>query len=84
MSIQLEIPDTITMAMRVPDAERKDRLLTELALALYAQGILSFGKARQLAGMGKYEFGRLLGERVIVRHYTQEEFKDDLSYARGK
>lgn len=73
MSIQLEIPDTITMAMRLPDAERKDRLLTELALALYAQGILSFGKARQL-----------LGKRLIVRHYSQEEFEDDLSYARGK
>ncbi|MBU4224990.1 MAG: UPF0175 family protein, partial [Chloroflexi bacterium] len=45
---------------------------------------LSFGKARELAGMGKYEFGRLLGERGIPRHYGREELEDDLAYARGE
>lgn len=35
----------------------------ELAIALYSQELLSFGKARELAQMGKYEFGQLLGER---------------------
>jgi predicted HTH domain antitoxin len=57
--------------------------LEELAVALYVQGILSFGKARELASMGKYEFGRLLGERGIPRHYSREELEDDLTYARS-
>jgi predicted HTH domain antitoxin len=34
--------------------------------------------------MGKHEFGRLLGERGIVRHYGREELEDDLKYARGE
>jgi predicted HTH domain antitoxin len=59
-------------------------LLKELAVALYAHGLLSFGKARELAGMGKYEFGRLLGERGAPRHYGREELEDDLAYARGE
>ena len=53
MSIYLEIPDTVAQAMRLPDSERKQRLMTELAVSLYAQRILSFGKARQLAEMSK-------------------------------
>ena len=59
-------------------------LLIELAIALYTQDLLSFGKAWELAGMGKYEFGLLLGARGVQRHYTAEELTEDLTYARGK
>ncbi len=83
MSIQLEIPDSIAQAMRLPAVERKRQLLLELAITLYAQGILSFGKARELAGLGKYEFGLLLGRRAIPRHYGEDELRDDVKYARS-
>lgn len=81
MSIQLEIPDAVAQAMRVPRSEQKQQLLIELAVALYARDILSFGKARDLTGLGKYEFGLLLGRRNIPRHYGPEELQDDLTYA---
>jgi predicted HTH domain antitoxin len=84
MAVRLEIPDAVVQAMRLPEQERASRLLEELALALYAQGILSFGKARELAGLDKYEFGKLLGERSIPRHYTAEELQDDVNYASGE
>ncbi|MBI2330811.1 MAG: UPF0175 family protein [Chloroflexi bacterium] len=83
MTIHLEIPDAVAEAMRLPGGERQQRLLIELAVSLYAQGILSFGKARQLCDMTKYEFGILLGKRGIPRHYSREDFQDDLAYARG-
>ncbi len=82
MSIQLEIPDSIVEAMRLARQDQKQQLLLELALALYARGILSFGKARELAGLSRYEFGLLLGKRSVPRHYTAEDLQDDLSYAR--
>ena len=46
--------------------------------------MLSFGKARELAGMSKQEFGQLLGDRRIERHYGPEELEEDLRYARGE
>ncbi len=82
MSIQLEIPDSIVEAMRLARQDQKQQLLLELVLALYARGILSFGKARELAGLSQYEFGLLLGKRVVPRHYTAEDLQDDVSYAR--
>ena len=81
MAIHLEIPDAVAQAMRLPAGEQERRVLVELAVTLYAQGILSFGKSRQLIGLSKYEFGMLLGRPGIPRHYTEEELKDDLDYA---
>jgi predicted HTH domain antitoxin len=84
MGLQLHIPDSVTQSIRLPEERMAQELLKELAIALYAHGFLSLGKARELAGMGKYEFGQLLGERGIPRHYGREELEDDLAYARGE
>jgi len=83
MSLQLNIPDSVLQAIRLPEERIAQDLLIELALALYAQGSLSFGKARELAGMDKYAFGQLLGQRGIARHYGLEELDDDLAYERA-
>jgi predicted HTH domain antitoxin len=84
MDVELHIPDSVVQAMRLPEERISRELLVELAVALYRQGILSFGKARELADMGKFEFGQLLGKRSVLRHYGQEELEDDLKYARGQ
>ena len=65
MTLHLEIPEGVTQAIRLPEERMKPVLLAELALALYSQGFLSFGKARELAAMSKYEFGGFLGKEEI-------------------
>lgn len=84
MTIQLEIPTSVAEAMRLPPDDRPIQLRRELAVALYARGILSFGKARELASMDVYEFGSLLGERQIPRHYDDDDLREDIAYARGE
>jgi len=75
----LEIPDDFFEALRLPPEEKMIRLQRELAVRLYQKGLLSFGKARELAGMGKWEFHDLLGKEGIVRHYDMEDLQDDLN-----
>jgi predicted HTH domain antitoxin len=82
VSLTLHIPESVAQGLRLPEAEIERRLCLELALALYAQGILSFGKATELAGVGRYAFGEHLGSRGIPRHYREEELAEDLAYAR--
>ncbi len=84
MTILLEIPDSVVRAMRLPPDEQGRQLKAELAVSLYAQGILSFGKACELAGMSKLEFGILLGRRNIPRQYSEQDLQDDISYASGQ
>ena len=78
---ELRIPDDVYDALELPEGEREEAVKRELALSLYARGILSFGKARDLAGVSRREFQRLLGEREISRHYTEAELDEDIEYA---
>lgn len=84
MSLLLEIPDQVTYALRLPASEQRQQIMTELAIALYARGILSFGKARELTSLNRIEFGLLLGRRGIPRHYTEQDLEDDIAYACGQ
>ncbi len=45
---------------------------------MYSKGLLSFGKARQLARMTRREFHDVLGNEGIIRRYDVDELKDDL------
>ena len=81
MTILLEIPDSVARAMRLPPNEQRQQLQIELAVSLYAQSILSFGKACELAGITKVEFGLLLGKRNIPRQYSEQDLQDDTAYA---
>ena len=84
MTFHLDIPESVAHSIRLPLPEVEPRLRTELAIALYAQGILSFGKASELAGTSRYAFADLIGDRNIPRHYTEDDLRHDLDYARGQ
>lgn len=79
---EIVIPDDVYDALELPEEERESVVLRELAVTLYARGVLSFGKARALTDLSKAEFHRLLGEREVPRHYSVEELDEDVEYAR--
>lgn len=79
---EIEIRDDVYDAIKLPDAQKERTLKEELAVSLYEQDILSFGKARSLSELSKREFHQLLGDRGIERHYTDEELDEDVRYAR--
>lgn len=80
MLLNLVIPQDISIALKIPEEEKEQLLLTELAISLYQRGYLSFGKARELSKLSKTEFHNVLGNRKISRHYNEETFKEDLEY----
>ena len=77
----IEVPGEVYDALNVPEGERKEVLRRELAVSLYDEGILSFGKARELSGLSHHDFHRILGERNIERHYTTAELNEDVTFA---
>jgi len=79
MSLQLELNDEIRDALRIPPEEQASRLRRELALRLYEKGLLSLGKARQVAGMEKWDFLSLLAQEGICRQYDEDELDRDLA-----
>ena len=79
--LQFDIPESVAATIKLPEREVEPRIRIELAVALYAQDMLSFGKAVELANTSRYEFGQLLTRREIPRHYTAEDLELDLQYA---
>lgn len=84
MGMTLNIPESVIEGLRIPEAEIPQRLRTELAIALYAQGALSLGKAAELAEMNRIAFGETVGQRGIARHYGDAELARDRAYARSE
>ncbi|MEA5419971.1 UPF0175 family protein [Spirulina sp. CCNP1310] len=78
-SLVLEISNDVADSLQLPPSERISRVQRELAVRLYQKGLLSFGKARELAQMTKWEFHILLGDEQIERSYDLEELQKDLS-----
>ena len=74
----LEIPQEILDSARLT----ADELKIELAVALYSQGRLSIGKARELAGISLWEFRQLLASRCIAPHYDLADFEEDIATLR--
>jgi predicted HTH domain antitoxin len=77
-TVCIDIPREVLHASRMTPAEMK----TELALLLYQQGKLSFGKAREMAGMSAWDFQQLLGSRKLNVHYDIEDYQKDLAMLR--
>lgn len=73
--VSIEIPKEVIHATRMTP----DELRRELAVHLFQEGKLSFGKARQMTGLTVWEFQNLLGSRKIPVHYDVEEYEEDLA-----
>lgn len=71
--VLIGIPRDILHTSRMSPVEMK----RELALTLFQQGKISFGKARELAGMTVWAFQQLLGSREILVHYDVEDYLED-------
>lgn len=82
METTIKIPTEIFNAIKLPEKEKVALLLLELAIILYDRQILSFGKARELAKMSKWEFHNELGKRKIERHYNEENYLEDIAYGK--
>ena len=76
--VSIEIPREIVHATRMSPEELK----RELAVHLFQQDKLSFGKAREMAGMTFWAFQQLLGSRGIAVHYGLEDYEEDLATLR--
>ena len=73
--VTFEVSQDILDSARLTAPELK----LELAIWLYAQGRLSAGKARELAGLSLWEFRQAAATRHTTAHYDIDDLQDDLT-----
>lgn len=79
--MQFTIEDDIIQALKAPEPAAESVFRKHLAISLYAERMLSLGKAAQLAHMSLWDFEALLTQKKIPRDYTQEELDRDLAFS---
>ncbi len=84
MTYDVHIPESVAAGIQLPSGEVESRLRAELATALYSQGLLAFGKARELSGITRFEFADFVTKRGISRQYSDLDLAHDLAYANGQ
>lgn len=83
MTLTLEIPDAVLSALELDGLTVEADARLELALAWYRRGVLSAGKASELAGISRMAFERLLAEREIERPFDLKELDKEITASRG-
>jgi len=80
---RLKLPGEITTICKVRGEKLESFLRKLIAIELYREGIVSLGKAAEIAGVSKIEMMDLLREKGIPLNYGVEELKDDLEVIKG-
>jgi predicted HTH domain antitoxin len=77
--LKIELPDFAFRSLKIPRDQWPEFLRRTVAVALYREGKISLGKAKELAGLeNKWEMIQLLNERGVDLNYTAQDAKEDL------
>lgn len=71
----IEIPDNILSKGNLSEEE----IRIEFALILYEKNIMTLDQASKFAFLDTYEFQKLIGDKKIPIHYTENDFNEDLA-----
>jgi predicted HTH domain antitoxin len=78
----IEIPEKVIKTLGLRESEASNVMKKELAAYFFQRNLLSFGQARQFAGLSVWEFLGFLRERKIPLHYDLAEYDEDLKTIR--
>ncbi|ODS40300.1 MAG: hypothetical protein A7315_08970 [Candidatus Altiarchaeales archaeon WOR_SM1_79] len=78
MQATLDLPSEIVTVCKVRQKGLGKFLKKLIAIELFREGVVSIGKASEIASVSRNEMMDMLGERKIPIHYTVEDLKEDL------
>jgi predicted HTH domain antitoxin len=78
----MELPKDILLAADISEANASADIKKYLALYMFKERLLSFGKATELSGMDKLSFMELAGSKGISLNYDVDDYREDLQTIR--
>jgi len=64
--------------LRVDTDEVPDVVRVYLAVELYREGLVSLGKAAEIAGISKWEMMEVLASKGVPLNYTRKDLEEDI------
>ncbi len=79
ISIPVDIPSDLLIALNESEQELKAHLQTSMAIMLFQEGKLTIGKAIQLSGLSRFEFEKALAKNKIpISDLSIEQIHSDV------
>ncbi|ASJ17399.1 hypothetical protein A3L04_10120 [Thermococcus chitonophagus] len=76
--ILVSIPQDLARILKVNERELPKLVKVYLAIKLYREGIVSLGKAAEIAGVSKWEMMEILASKGIPLQYSEEDLREDV------
>lgn len=84
-TIQVEVPDSVFLALRESPAGVARDIRVAAAVNWFARGLVSQGRAAELAGISRWEFLEELGRRgVPAINITLDDLRQELREIAGE
>ena len=84
ITIPVEIPADIMIALNESEQELKNHFQVALAMMLFQEGKLTIGKATQLSGLTRYAFEKALAKNNIpISNPSLEQVMADVEKLKG-
>lgn len=78
ITITMDVPRDALLAADIPPSNAQAGIRKHLALYMFKERMLSFGKAAELSGMDKLAFMELAGSKRVSLNYDVDAYYDDL------
>jgi len=78
ITIPIEFPSDVLVALNETEQDLKEHLQVSIALMFFQEGKLTLGKAIQLSGLTRFEFEKsLLKNKIPVSNLTIDQILSD-------
>ena len=83
VTVHMELPRDVLLAADISTVSASLEITRFLAIHMFKERLISFGKATELAGMDKLAFMELLGSKGIPLNYDVDDYEEDLNTLRS-
>jgi len=83
VTVNMELPRDVLLAADISTVGASAEIMKFLAIQMFKERLISFGKATELAGMDKLTFMELLGRKGISLNYDVDDYEEDLNTLRS-
>ena len=76
--ISIDVPKDLIHILKVRERELPKVLREIIAVNLYKEGLISLGKASEIAGVSRWEMFDILAAKKIPLQYYPEDLEEDI------
>ena len=77
-TVSVDFPRDLINIFKVREKDFSMKVLKTLSIELYREGVVSIGKAAEIAGISIWEMHDILAKQKIPLHYYPEDLESDI------